>query len=111
MCVPDGISTDGISATVIDYLLPSPGRFSHAPITPQDASRSRPAPRATPDTGALTCGNVRAKKDQKISGSVRRGGEELIHNPDTRLKSGQRDALVGAMEHGVVVVAFGQHQR
>src|SRR5205085_8583358 len=77
-CVPDGIST-----AVIDYLLP---------ITRQD----QPCPLI-----AVRCQRPH-KKAQKISRSPIRGSQELVHDPDTCLQSGQRDALVGAVEHGVV---------
>ena len=52
-----------------------------------------------------------SQKAQKISRSLTRSSQEPVHDPDAGLQGGQRDALVGAVEHGVVVVALGQHQR
>src|SRR5689334_10069945 len=44
LCVPGGVST-----TVIDYLLPSPDRVSHALKSPHEASDLTKKPRKFPD--------------------------------------------------------------
>src|SRR6516165_8646925 len=93
-------------------------------------------PRLTPSGGfslfspyrwALSCENSTGQESDNfwptagirqaivLSISVGRAGrgtsQEPVHDPDGGLQGGQRDALVGAVEHGVVVVTLGQHQR
>src|ERR1035437_3076028 len=103
-CVPDGTST-----MVTDYLpARSPGMSSYAPLQPRDATMSRIYRRAALATPGSTCGNHREKTPKFFWFRPRLNRpQQPVHDPDAGRQGGQRDALVGAVEHGVVVVALG----
>src|SRR5450755_356017 len=107
-CVPDGTST-----MVTDYL---PGPIAgHVELCPVAAKRchhvSHLSPRRTRHTGINLQKPPRKPPKYFWFRPRLNRPQQPVHDPDAGRQGGQRDALVGAVEHGVVVVAHREHQR